>query len=71
MRITHNYPQNSIFLYHYLKLYKIIEMQSKYDNMHKNIIFNALNYINNHNNSCTNCMISLINIKSKHMKGSR
>ena len=71
MRITHNYPQNAIFLYHYLKLHKMIEMQSKYDNMHTNRIFNTLNYINNHVNSCTNCMISLISIKSKHLKGSR
>ena len=63
MRIMHNYPQNSIFLYHNLKLHKMIEMHSKYDNMHKNRIFNALNYINNHINSFINCMLSGGNLK--------
>ena len=33
-------------------------MHSKYDHMHTNRIFNALNYINNHVNSCKNCMLS-------------
>ena len=33
-------------------------MSSKYDKMHTNRIFNALNYINNHVNSCTSCMLS-------------
>ena len=58
MRIMHNYPQNALFLYHNLKLYKMIEMHSKYNNMYTNIIFNALNCINNHVNSCINCMLS-------------
>ena len=59
MRIMHNYPQNAIFLDHNLKLHKMIEMYSKYDNMHTNRIFNALNCINNHVNLCINCMLSL------------
>ena len=58
MRIMHNYLQNAIFLDHNLKVYKKIEMHSKYDNMHTNRIFNALNCINNHVNSCKNCMLS-------------
>ena len=59
MRIMHNYPQNAIFLYHKLELYKMIEMYLKYDNMHTNRIFNALDCINNHVNSCINCMLSI------------
>ena len=53
----HNYPQIAIFLYHNLKLHKMIEMHLKYDIMHTNRIFNALNCINNHVNSCINCML--------------
>ena len=59
MRIMHNYPQNAIFLDHNLKLHKMIEMWSKYDNMHTNRIFNAFNCINNHVNSCINYMLSV------------
>ena len=59
MRIMQNYPQNAIFLYHNLKLHKMIGMYSKYDNLHINKIFNAFNYINNRVNSCINCMLSL------------
>ena len=59
MRIIHNYPQNTIFLYHNLKLNKMINMHLKYDNMHTNGIFNALNYINNYVNSCINFMLSV------------
>ena len=58
MRIMYNYPQNAIFLYYNLKLHKMIEIHSKYDNMHTKRIFNALNCVNNHVNSCTNCMLS-------------
>ena len=36
----------------------MIEMYLKYDNMHTNKIFNALIFINNHVNSCKNCMLS-------------
>ena len=46
----HNYPQIAIFLDHNLKLHKMIEMHSKYDNMHTNRIFNALNRITNNIN---------------------
>ena len=42
-----------------MKLHKMIEMYLKYDNMHTNIIFSALNYINNHVNSCLKCMLSI------------
>ena len=41
-----------------MKLHKMIEMYLKYDNMHANRIFNALNCINNNVNSCTNYMFS-------------
>ena len=34
-------------------------MYLKYDNMHTNRIFNALNCINDHVNSCKNCMLSM------------
>ena len=64
MRIMHNYPQNAIFLDHNLKLQKMIEMHLKYDNVHKNRIFNALNCINNHVNSCINCMLSILKDKN-------
>ena len=50
-----------IFLDHNIKLHKMIEMHSKYDNMHTNRIFNALNCINNHVNSCMNCMLAVRN----------
>ena len=43
-----------------MKLHEMIEMYLKYDNMHTNRIFNALNCINNHVNSYTNCMLSLV-----------
>ena len=36
----------------------MVEMHSKYDNININRIFNALNDINNHVNSCINCMLS-------------
>ena len=54
----HTYPQNDTFLDHNLKLHKMIEMYSKYDNMHTNRILNALIYINNYVNLCTNCVLS-------------
>ena len=58
IRIMHNYPQNDTFLDHNLKLHKMIEMHSKYDNMHTNKIFNALICNNDHVNSCANFMLS-------------
>ena len=36
----------------------MIDIHSNYDNMHKNGIFYALIYINNHVNSCRNFMLS-------------
>ena len=56
----HNYPLNDVFLDHNMKLCKMIEIYLKYYNMHTNKIFNALNYINNHVNSCTNCILSTL-----------
>ena len=41
--IMYNNPLNEIFLYHNLKLHRMIDMHSKYDNMHTNGIFNVLN----------------------------
>ena len=43
-----------------MKLHKMIEIYLKYDNLHTNRVFNALNFINNHVNSCTNFMLSVI-----------
>ena len=43
-----------------MKLDKMIEMYLKYDNMHTYEIVNALIYINNHVNSCINCMLALL-----------
>ena len=53
----HNYPYNDTFLDHNLKLHKMIDMHSKYDNMHTNRIFNILICINDHVNSCINFML--------------
>ena len=64
-----NYPQNSIFLDHNLKLYKMIDMYLKYDNMHTNELFNAIICINNHLNSCMNCMLSVTHIRSIDIDG--
>ena len=36
----------------------MIEMHSKYDNMHINVMFYALICINNHVLSCLDCMLS-------------
>ena len=40
-------------------------MHSKYDNMHKNVMFYALIYNNNHIIVCVNCMLSLTTLLSK------
>ena len=37
----------------------MIEMHSKYDNMHINVMFYALNCMNNHVLSCQDCMLSV------------
>ena len=39
-------------------MHEIIDMHSKYDNMHKNEMFYALVCINNYIISCINCMLS-------------
>ena len=49
-----------IFLDHNMKLHKMIEMYLKYDSMHTNRTINALICINNHVNSCINCMLSYV-----------
>ena len=41
-----------------MKLHTVIEMYLKYDNMHINGTLNAFICINNHVNSCINCMLS-------------
>ena len=41
-----------------MKLHTMIEVYLKYDNMHINGTINAFICINNHVNSCTNCMLS-------------
>ena len=58
----YNYTHNDRFLDHNLKLHKMIEMHSKYDNLHTNRIFHALICIKNHVDSCTNCMSSLLSM---------
>ena len=63
----HNYPKNSIFLDYNLRLHKMIDIYSKYDNMHKNGMFYALICINNHIIACQSCVLSIIrNIKVKN-----
>ena len=42
----------------------MIDMYLKYDNMHTNGIFNALNCINNHVNLCINCMLSVTYVQA-------
>ena len=60
----HNYPKIAIFLDHNLKLHKMIEIHSKYDNMHTNTKFHVLNCINNHVNSCINGMLSMVRLEA-------
>ena len=47
-----------MFLDHNMKLYKMIEIYFKYDNMHIFGMINAFNWINNHVNLCINSMLS-------------
>ena len=49
---------NDAFWDYNLKMYEIIDMHSKYDNMHKNRIFYA--QICNHIITCINCMLSIL-----------
>ena len=39
-------------------MYEMIDMHSKYDNIHKNGMFYNNIYINNHIITCINCMLS-------------
>ena len=39
-------------------MHRMIKMHSKYDNMHINVMFYALNCMNNHVLSCLDCMLS-------------
>ena len=48
----HNYPYNSAFWDYRLKLHEIVDMYSKYDNMHTTKMFYALICINNHAIAC-------------------
>ena len=45
-----------------MKLYKMIEIYLKYDNMHIIRTFNAFNCINNHVNSCIHSMLSGVKV---------
>ena len=38
----HNYPYNIVFWDYHLKLLEMKDMHSKYENIHKNGMFNAL-----------------------------
>ena len=55
----HNYPKIDVFLDHNMKLHTMIELYLIYDNMHTIGTINAFICINNHVNSCLNCMLSL------------
>ena len=46
--IMHDYPKNNAFWDYNLKLHGRMNMHSKYDNVHKNGMFYALIWINNH-----------------------
>ena len=48
----------------------MIDIHSKYDNMHKNVIFYVLICINNHVNSCINCMLLDMRATSSLQNGS-
>ena len=54
-----NYLQNDVFLDYNMKFHKMVEIYLKYDNMHIIEIINAFICIDNHVNSCLNCMLSL------------
>ena len=54
----HTYPKIDVFLYHNMKLYKMIEIYLKYDNMHTFGVISDFICINNHVNSCINSMLS-------------
>ena len=54
----HTYPFIDVFLDHNMKLYKMIEIYLKNDNMHALRKINAFICTNNHVNSCINSMLS-------------
>ena len=56
-----------MFLDHNMKLYKMIEIYLKYDNMHIFGMINAFICINNHVISCINSMLSIINGNSTNI----
>ena len=53
---------DSLCQYYNLKIYEMIDIHSKYDNMHKNRMFYAKICINNHIIQCINYMLSWIQI---------
>ena len=56
----YNNPLFDIFLDHNMKLYKMIEIYLKYDNMNTFRVLNAFICINNYVISCINSMSSLL-----------
>ena len=50
-----------------MKLYKMIEIYLKYDNMHIIRTINAFICINNHVNSCINSMLSVLYLTINHV----
>ena len=54
----HDYLLNNAFLDYNLKLHRMIDMHSKYDNMNKNIMFYTLICINNNLFTGINCVLS-------------
>ena len=62
----HNYPKNNPFLCYNSKLYRMIDMHSKYDSMYKNELFYVLICINNHLITCNNCMLLDIKLSRKN-----
>ena len=51
-----------------MKLYKMIEIYLKYDNMHTFGIINTFICINTHINSCINNMLSVVNCTRSRVK---
>ena len=56
----YNNPLFDVFLDHNIKLYKMIEIYLKYDNMNTFRVLNSFICINNYVNSCINSMSSLL-----------
>ena len=49
--------KNGAFWGYNLKFYRMIDMHSKYDNVHKNQLFYALIWLNNYKINIINCML--------------